>query len=213
MKEKREKPRTKRDVKAGGSKGVCIFGGTFDPIHYGHLILANKIKEQLGVDKIIFVPSYFPPHKNAGSYSDFNHRYKMVELAIADNPDFMLSDIEHQQKGVSYSYKTINYFRDFFSLDKAALFFLIGGDSLVNFHQWKNPYEILDKATVVAVDRKNADYSAVEPSILSDVKITETPLIEISSTDIRHDIKTGKSVKYQLPDVVIDYIIEQQLYN
>ena len=137
----------------------------------------------------------------------------MVALAITGNPAFTVSDIEYQQKGVSYSFKTIDIIRKSLSLNKEQLYFLVGGDSLVNFQQWKNPEYILDSATVVVAGRKNADYSTVDSSILDRVIIAETPLIEISSTGIRHAIKVGQSVRYKLPDAVIDYISEHQLYK
>lgn len=191
-------------------RNLCVYGGTFDPIHFGHLILANYIKEELDVDKFIFIPSFLPPHKTNKTHTPFDHRLKMLELAIGNSDDFLISDIEYKRKGLSYSHITIDELREHYSPEN--LYFLIGGDSLRDLHQWKNPEKIMNTAKIVVVGRPGSDYSEVDQNILNKVKIIKSPLIEISSTDIRSRIKTGKSIKYMVPEIVEKYIIENGLY-
>lgn len=210
MSGKNEKHRKKNAEKTGGSKGLCLYGGTFDPVHNGHLILANFVREELDVDKIVFVPSFLPPHKDSEKHSSFKHRYTMLKLALRNNPDFIISDIEYHLQGTSYSYITIDEIKKIYHSE--SIYFLIGGDSLVNFHKWRKPERIVDNARVVVMGRRDYNFDTVDSKILNKVTILNTPLIEISSTEIRHRIAKGLSVRYLLPDAVINYISDNQLY-
>ncbi len=198
--------------KTAGFKSVCIYGGTFDPVHNGHLILANIVKETLGADKVLFVPSYRPPHKTLANYSHFEHRYAMLQKATENNPDFMVSDIEYLRKGPSYSHITIDEVKDKFNLSTRDLYFLIGGDSLVNFNQWKKPEKILDSCRVVVMARSNYNFENVEKTILDRVRILNTPLIELSSTDIRYRVQHDLSIRYMVPEIVEQLIQDKRLY-
>ena len=213
MRDPKEKKKIRNVEKDCGFNNLCIYGGTFDPVHYGHLILANFVKEELGVDKILFVPSFFPPHKEHNSYTPFHHRYQMLQLAIENNPDFSISDIEYQRQGTSYSYLTIEEVKQKYGLNENNLYFLIGGDSLVDFHQWRYPEKILDSAKVVVVGRHDSYYDDVDRIIYDKVQILNSPLIEISSTDIRKNILIGKSVKHSIPYSVEKYILDNNLYK
>ncbi len=212
MKGRKEKRKMKNVEKTAGFKSVCIYGGTFDPVHNGHLILANIVKETLCADKMLFVPSYRPPHKTLANYSRYEHRYAMLQKATENNPDFMVSDIEYLRKGPSYSHITIDEVKDRFNLSTRDLYFLIGGDSLVNFNQWKNPEKILDSCRVVVMARSNYNFENVEKKILDRVRILSTPLIELSSTDIRYRVQHDLSIQYMVPEVVEQLIQEKRLY-
>lgn len=211
MSEQNAKKKIRNAEKDCGFNSLCIYGGTFDPVHYGHLILAQFVKEELDVDKILFVPSFLPPHKDHTSYSDFQHRYNMLQLAIESNPDFLISNIEYKRQGTSYSYLTIDEIKQQYNLDK--VYFLIGGDSLVNFHQWRNPERILDSAQVVVVGRTDSTYENVDKKIIDKVRIIDSPVIEISSTSIRQRIFDGKPVEYQIPEIIHKYIKKHNLYK
>lgn len=193
-------------------KKLCVYGGTFDPVHLGHLLLANYIKEELGVEKFMFIPTFLPPHKTDQQFSSFTHRYNMLKLALKDSGEFLISDIEYQRQGTSYSYLTIDQLRKEYVLSREDFYFLIGGDSLVELHQWREPEKILDNASVVVMNRPGSDFSSVSESFLNKVQILNTPLVEISSTDVRNRIKTGGSIKYMVPDSVEKYIHENGLY-
>ena len=192
-------------------KSLCIFGGCFDPIHYGHLILANYIREELDVEKFMFIPSFLPPHKEK-AFSLFKHRFKMLKLALGKDSDFLVSDIESKRKEPSYSFLTINNLKSQYRLKSEQLYFLIGGDSLVDFHTWKEPHMILDSAQVMVLDRPGYCYDNVDKTILNKVKFLKTPLIEISSTNIRERIKADKSIEFFVPNQVVKYIMDNDLY-
>ncbi|MBN2281294.1 MAG: nicotinate (nicotinamide) nucleotide adenylyltransferase [Candidatus Marinimicrobia bacterium] len=213
MSGQKEKKKSRNAEKDCGFKSLCIFGGTFDPVHNGHIRLANFVQEELGVDKIIFVPSYLPPHKPENIYTSFRQRYEMLEIATRDNPDFIISTIEMEMQGVSYSYLTIEALRKRYFLKTEKPYFLIGGDSLVNFHQWRYPEKILESAHVVVVNRSGNDFNSVNSDILGKVKILNSPLINISSTEIRQRISTGQNCDYLVMQLVLDYIYENSLYK
>lgn len=192
---------------------IGLFGGSFDPVHNGHLKIAEWTKNKLSLDKIIFIPAANPPHKLGAVIASAEHRLKMTQLAIEDHPDFEISDVEILRKGISYTIDTVYYFLGKYGLSPNQLFLLIGGDSLVDLPSWRYPDKIIERCTVVVFQRQGADLSAVPDSIANHVKILETPLIDISSTSIRKRIAAEESISDFTPHSVAKYIDKKGLYR
>lgn len=192
---------------------IGLFGGSFDPVHNGHLKIAEWTKNKLSLDKIIFIPAANPPHKLGAVIASAEHRLKMTQLAIEDHPDFEISDVEILRKGISYTIDTVYYFLGKYGLSPNQLFLLIGGDSLVDLPSWRYPDKIIKRCTVVVFQRQGADLSAVPDSIANHVKILETPLIDISSTSIRKRIAAEESISDFTPHSVAKYIDKKGLYR
>ncbi len=182
---------------------IGLFGGSFNPIHNGHLIIANWVKEEYGLDHIIFIPNYRSPLKTNYYGASTKHRVDMLKLAIRDNTSFLLSEFETDKEEVSYSIDTIQHFIN----DTDDFYFIIGGDSLRSIEKWKDYQEIFKLVKIIVVDRTLKDHSN------NRVLFSTMPLIDISSTMIRERITNGLSVKYLLPDDVIDYINKEKLYE
>ncbi len=201
------------------AKRIGISGGTFDPIHLGHLIIAQEIKETMNLDKIIFIPSGSPPHKRHYRITEAVHRYNMVKMAISTNDSFEVSDIEISRTGYSYTYDTLNAIKSGLS-EKDKLFFITGADVIYQMHTWKNIAEVFRLCEFVAVLRPEYEEKEMqnEADVLRNkydavVHIKKAPLIGISSTDIRKRIKEGKSVKYLVLENVESYIKDNDLYE
>ena len=200
-------------------KKIGIMGGTFDPIHVGHLILGEKAYEQLGLDKVLFMPSGNPPHKRnrAGRASD-EQRAAMVEMAIAGNPHFELSMIEMHEEGYSYTYRTLEMLKE--QNPDTDYYFIIGADSLYNFSTWKEPARICQACTLVVATRDHTTLESLnqEMTFLSQQYqgcfiCLDTMNIDISSNLIRQWLTEGKSLRYYVPDAVIQYIYENKIYH
>lgn len=187
---------------------IGILGGTFNPIHIGHLILAEEALVKLNLDKIVFVPTYIPPHKSVEGSVKPQDRLKMVELAIADNPKFELSRFEVESKKKSYSVDTLKEFRRV-NGDDAQLYFITGSDLLKDLFSWKNVNDIFKMSKFVVANRPGYPVTDV-PKEVETVVITP---IEISSEDIRRRLKQGRSIRYLVTDKVRGYIIERNLYK
>jgi nicotinate-nucleotide adenylyltransferase len=192
---------------------VGLFGGSFDPIHNGHLELARWTKNNLSLDQFIFIPAATPPHKQHISLSEPEHRLRMVQLAIKNWQGFEVSDLELHRKGISYTIDTINYFRRQFNLKKASLYLVIGADSLVDFHTWRSPTKILRSCHVVVLPRPEISISHITHEIKKKVIILAAPLFDISSTEIRKLIKEKQSISHLMPEPVAKYIFEHKLYQ
>mgnify|MGYP006284263039 CR=1 FL=1 len=193
---------------------ICLFGGTFDPVHTGHLIMAECAMNELNnINKMIFVPSARPPHKDEDDYTPFQDRFKMLELAIKDNPKFFISDVENRMAGKSYSVRTIKFFREKYKIDEKELYFLIGEDSLINLNTWKEPDKIVALTTLLVVNRRCSNTNNQSKYYNNSRMIQDAPYIDISSTMIRENVKTGKSVKYLVPDLVEEYIMTNHFYK
>ena len=196
---------------------IGIMGGTFNPIHTGHLIIAQQTLVKLKLDKVWFMPAGNPPHKDT-AVTDGELRRRMVELAIEDNPDFELFDYELKKDRPSYSAVTMT------ELDEAypenEFYFIMGADSLIDFHKWYHPEIICAHTKLVCADRNNvtnAELEAVKKQLETDygavVHLIDTPQIEISSSDIRKKFKENPcSARYMLPEKVYDFIIKKQIY-
>jgi nicotinate-nucleotide adenylyltransferase len=191
---------------------IGIFGGTFNPPHYGHLIVAEFIREEVGLDKIIFIPCSIPPHKQNNEYlsqiASPEHRFEMVKLAITGNKFFEVSDIEINRGGVSYTIDTVNYFVSNFPEEKFYL--LIGADQFAEFHTWRKPDEIVQKVNLIVFNRPGFVIPKTEFSKFA--TFITIPNIEISASTIRKRIRHGKSIKYLVPPAVEEYIFVNKLY-
>ena len=187
-----------------------ILGGTFNPPHTGHLIIAEHVRQQLDLDKILFVPTALPPHKQEDEIIGADHRLEMVRHAINGNDHFDVSDIEVVRGGVSFTVDTLNELKN--RSPEEVLFLLIGMDNVRDFHTWKDPARILELATVVALTRPGFP---VERGIISERRILlcEVPEIQIASSSIRLEIRKGKSVRYLVPQEVEWYIEKHRLYR
>ncbi|MCF7885736.1 MAG: nicotinate-nucleotide adenylyltransferase [Candidatus Marinimicrobia bacterium] len=194
---------------------ICLFGGTFDPIHTGHLIMAQgTLNEFDAIDKIVFIPSAKPPHKEIATCSSFQHRFTMTKKAIESNSNFSISKVENKRPGKSYSIDTIKFFRNNYKLNKDNLFFLIGEDSLVELDTWKAPQEIVSLATLLVIRRPNYQTEYKNPEYINKARFVDgVPLLDISSSLVRENISQGKSIKYLVPLTVEEYIKSYKLYQ
>jgi nicotinate-nucleotide adenylyltransferase len=187
---------------------IGILGGTFNPIHIGHLILAEEAFNKLKLDKLIIVPTFMPPHKATEALLDAKHRLKMVKLAVDENPHFDVSSIEVDAKKKSYSIDTLKEFRVKFGED-TQLFFITGSDSLKDLFSWKDVNDIFKISKFIVASRPGYPLTEV-PKEVETVVITP---IEVSSEDIRRRLKEGRSIKYLVPEKVRQYIAEHGLYK
>lgn len=200
---------------------VALMGGTFDPIHVGHLIVARSVREQLALDQVIFIPSAKPPHKQQAPISDVAHRLEMVKLAIDEQEGFACDDCETKRPGPSYTFDTVMDFRKRFG-EQAAIHWIIGPDSLAELETWYRVKELVEACRIITVSRPGWDkpQPPQPPRLLSSAQVTkleggilQTPRVDISATDIRRRVATGKSIRYLVPDSVEQYIVDRQLYR
>ncbi len=207
----------------GGLSGGCqlkkigISGGTFDPIHLGHLIVAECVREKYGLDRVIFIPAGMPPHKDHKLISAAVHRLEMVKASIAGNPYFNVSEIELARAGTTY---TVDTLREMKSIHPAAkLFFITGADVVPDLARWKEPRNLFSLCEVIAVLRPGFKKAAFlkEAQRLKDlygavIHTDEQPLIGISSTGVRNRVREGKSIRYLVTEPVEKYISGKGLY-
>jgi len=197
----------------------AIMGGTFDPIHFGHLAAAEAVKEELHCDKIIFIPSGNPPHKKKRELSDTIHRYTMTVMAVNSNPNFEVSNIEISRNGYTYTLDTVKQLLDFYS-DNVELLFITGADAILEVETWYKVEELLKLCSFVAVTRPGYDISKLEQKLEyleskynSSLYSIDVPGLNISSTDIRKRVKEGRSIKYLVPESIEQYIYKNKLYK
>ncbi len=186
---------------------IGILGGTFNPIHIGHLILAEEVREKLELDKIIFVPVYLPPHKMNGDIASAAHRHKMIKLAIKPNKYFSVSDAEIKRNGRSYTIDTLKEFNRAYPKDE--LYFIIGSDLLKYLEEWKDLSEIIKMVKFIVATRPGYPLEKI-PSYISTIPIRA---VDISGFEIREAIKKDKSFRYLVPDAVSKYILKKRLYK
>lgn len=187
------------------TKRIGIMGGTFNPIHNGHLIIAEQVANQLALDQILFIPNNIPPHVDKKEAIDGQLRAEMVELAIMDNLKFKLDNIELINSGKSYSYQTILALKK--KYPNVKFYFIIGADEVEYLPKWYRIDELLKEINFVAVKRHGYQGTSNYQIIWVDA-----PLIEISSTDIRNRVKQKMSIKYLVPQAVINFIENRGLY-
>lgn len=196
-----------------------IFGGTFDPVHYGHLLLAECCREGCALDRMWFVPAAVAPHKQGKEHSPAEHRVAMLKLAIGGHEAFEVCTREVDRGGVNFTFETLDAIHAERPSDE--LFLLLGGDSLADLPTWREPARILELATPIVVGRPGApppDFSSLGNFVSADrvAEISEhfvtMPQIGISGTDLRRRVGNGRSIRYQTPRAVEMYICEQGLY-
>lgn len=217
------------------SQRIGILGGTFNPIHYGHLAAAEEVRNRLTLDRVLFIPSFIPPHKEDADVPAASHRLEMVRLAVLGNAGFEASDIEIQRGGRSYTIDTIEALQR--AHPGAELFFITGLDSFLEIRTWRRWRELLASCAFVVLSRPGYRFAELESidfmkSVRADLEHLDAgaclssfagspefaihlemiPLYDISSTDIRARVKEGRSIKYLLPDAVETYIIENEFY-
>ncbi len=190
---------------------VALFGGSFNPPHLGHLALAEAARDEAGLDRVLWMPAAVPPHKQEADLPDGPHRLAMTRLAAEDNVAFVVSDLELQRAGVSYTVDTLRALNA--AHPEAAFSLLIGGDSLAQFASWREPEEILRRADLIVYPRPGADMAAVDPALRRRVILLDRPLLDVSSTAVRDLLRGGRSARYLVPDRVLAYAAEHGLYR
>ena len=191
---------------------VGIYGGTFDPIHIAHLIIAEHARCQFSLDRVIFVPCFIPPHKRAKAISSANHRMAMVRLAINDYFPFSASDIEITRPGASYTVDSLEHFASTLGLGKEQLYLIIGADNFSDFHRWREPERIVRLATLAVAARPGSRLRHPESIYGSTVLSLHAPLMQISATQIRQRVREGRSIHFLTPAAVEEYIRVNRLY-
>jgi len=186
---------------------IGILGGTFNPIHIGHLILAEEAREKLKLGRIIFVPANLPPHKDNGDIALSQDRYKMIKLAIKKNKYFCVSDIEIKRPGPSYTIDTLEEFSKVYADDE--LYFITGSDLLKYLDEWKDLSQIIKMVKFVVATRPGYPLEKI-PSYISTVAIRA---VDISAYEVRQAVKAGGSFRYLVPEAVFDYISQKRLYR
>ena len=189
---------------------IGIWGGSFDPVHIGHLLLAQEAVDRCGLDDLIWMPSGAPPHRS-GPVASGQHRIEMVGLAIRGSDAFSVSDLEVGRAGKSYTIQTLVDIREQVG-EGHQLFLLIGADNAVDFGNWYEPDRVLDLAEVVVFGRPGFDLADVPQSLAIRMRFLETPLFEVSSTAIRERVGGGRPIRYWVPESVRTYIDEHGLY-
>jgi nicotinate-nucleotide adenylyltransferase len=209
---------------------VALFGGSFNPIHYGHLLLADQVRERLGLDRVLFMPAAAPPHKAAGQLASAPDRYAMVALATAGHPAFAVSDLELQRPGRSYTVDTIEALR---AAGDDQLYLLIGSETFLDLLSWKEPARIASLARIVVVPRAGTGFDpegrhaqkvleeigqprfvrATGPAPADGVLIVDAVSLPISASDLRQRASRGQSLAYRVPEAVIAYIRARRLYQ
>ncbi len=186
---------------------IGILGGTFNPVHIGHLILAEEAREKLALDKVVFVPAYFPPHKDNLDIAPASDRFNMISLAIRGNKYFSVSDIEIKRDGRSYTIDTVKMFKNKFPKDE--LFFITGSDLLKYLDEWKDFSEIIKMVKFVVATRPGYLLENI-PSYIQTVAIRA---VDVSAFEIRQCIKNNMSFRYLVPETVCLYIQRKKLYR
>ncbi len=199
---------------------IGIFGGSFNPVHTGHLILGQFTLEKAELDEIFFVPASRPPHKPHTSLAPAEHRMEMLRLACKNNPAFKISDIEINRSGPSYTLTTVRQMMDNYS-ESARLFLILGADSVRDIHKWYRAKELVKSVPMIGLRRPDTDHIHMEGNQTffseSDYDILKNcfidiPQIEISSSYIRERIRARKPVRYLVTETVRQYIISKKLY-
>jgi len=199
-----------------GTGRIALMGGTFDPVHYGHLLVAEEARQQYQLDEVVFVPNNISPHKKDYQVSRAEGRYAMVVLATADNPQFCVSRQELERPGPSYSIDTIRAFRQELG-PNVQLYFITGADAILEILTWRQPQDILSECQLIAAYRPGFDLKKIGAvlgeDLASKVQMLAMPAMDISSTQIRQRVAQGQSIRYLTPPAVADYIYKHNLYQ
>ncbi|NLB82074.1 MAG: nicotinate-nucleotide adenylyltransferase [Clostridiaceae bacterium] len=197
---------------------IGLIGGTFDPIHYGHLFIAENAKHLFELDKVLFIPTGLSPHKSKKDVTDKRHRFNMTQLAIVENDGFEISDIEYENPEISYTIDTVGALKA--QYPNTDLYYITGTDWLYGITSWKNFRALAGMIEFISFNRKTKDdrnIGKVSKQIADDygakIHILKAPIIEVSSTEIRRRIKQNLPIRYMLPDNVEQYINSNKLYK
>ncbi len=190
---------------------IGLFGGSFNPPHLAHLIVAESVREQFRLDQVWWIPARRPPHKAEQTLVSSQHRLEMTRRATQDHPAFAVSDIEVRRTGASYTVVTVRALQE--AHPEYAFSLLLGGDSLRDFGKWRQPEEIVARVPLIVYRRPDAAEIEVEPYLAGRVRFAEAPLLEISGTEIRARLREGRSIRYLVPEAVRAYIEEHGLYR
>ncbi|KXK50347.1 MAG: nicotinic acid mononucleotide adenylyltransferase [Chlorobi bacterium OLB5] len=196
-------------------KRIGILGGTFDPVHLGHLIIAENTAEQVHLDEVMFIPSKTPPLKNINNISEPVHRLNMLKLAVRGNPGFVINDIEINSEGSEpdYTVNTLLKLREQYINEQVKFYLIIGMDQLINLDKWKDPGKLFLLSEVVVINRPGYLVTQVENEYSRQTIMVPVPNIDISSTDIRYRVSENRSIKYLVTPEVENYIYEHKLYK
>lgn len=197
-------------------KSVGIFGGTFDPVHVGHLEIAQNVIDKGRLDKVIFLPNANPPHKDISQFTDFSHRYNMLKIATEDNPLFEVSDYERDATAIHYTVDTMRYFRSLYGKDNTVL--IVGADSLDYIHEWKDGADLIKENKILVINRHFRNgYSLLEninkiKALGGNVEHIEMDFQNISSSDIREAVGKNLFSESMTTKKVWEYILKNNLY-
>ncbi len=193
---------------------IGVLGGTFDPVHYGHLRLAEEVREALGLQRVWLIPAFVSPFRTAEQLSDPTHRLQMLQLAAQDNPHFTVSDIEIQRGGVSYTVETLHALQA--QLPDTELYLILGADALRGFPTWREPERIVQVCQLAAGVRPDHDLpttlNALPEPIRARVQPIPTTPLDISASELRQRVRARRSIRYLTPPNVIEYIHQHRLY-
>ncbi|UCC88753.1 MAG: nicotinate-nucleotide adenylyltransferase [Anaerolineales bacterium] len=195
-----------------------ILGGTFDPIHFGHLLAAEEARGALRLEGVLFAPAGDPPHKQGYAILPVAHRLAMVRLAIADNPAFQISTVDIDRTGPHYTVDTLRLLRNQLGIGSDETFLIMGADSLTHLTTWHQPAQLIEicRLAVVARPGYRADLEALEaalPGISTRLDWVEMPVLGISSSDLQRRVREGRSIRYQVPSAVAAYVAKHALYR
>lgn len=190
---------------------IGLFGGSFNPPHVAHCLVAETVRDQFGFEEIWWVPSHHPPHKTEEELASAKHRLAMTKQAAAVHPAFRVCDIELRREGVSYTVDTLRALQD--EYPDVSFWLIIGSDSLRDFGSWHCPNEIMNRVPVVVYKRPGALSSVGESRFANRVHFADAPLLEIAGTEIRARCRKGRSIRYLVPEPVRAYIEEHGLYR
>ena len=206
----------------GGLIRIGIMGGTFNPIHHGHLVTAQEALSQFNLDQVIFIPASDPPHKVTSEIASAEDRYLMTVIATAPNNDFVVSRVEIDRQGKSYTIDTVRKLREIYG-EKVSLFFITGADAILEILSWKDTEEIISLAKFIAATRPGYNLAKIDDlkeKLFNDkqdgdkkIFVMEVPALAISSTDIRNRIKQNRPIDYLVPEGISHYILKHGLYK
>jgi len=192
---------------------IGVFGGIFNPIHIGHLIICDLAKEELELDKIFFVPTAFPPHKDFSHIIDIKYRITMIDLAIQGRKDFIIYKGEAQREKVSFTIDTLTNISKKFNIKKKNVYLIIGEDNFYGLNTWKNPDRIVQSFNVAVVRRTVSQKEIKRDNFEKFCIFINTPVIDISSTLIRNRVAQRRSIRYLVPEKVEKYILKNGFYR
>jgi nicotinate-nucleotide adenylyltransferase len=192
---------------------IGLFGGTFDPVHYGHLRTADAAREELELDEVLLLPNPAPPHKQHIEMTPYEHRKQMLRLALAEFPKLKLADYEESALGPAYTTDTVKRFTADLPPGDFELWLIIGADSLLELPLWKDPEDLFRHTKVAVLPRPGVDLKDARPDYLRRVRVLQTPLVNVSATEIRRGIRDGSTEIELLPAAVLRYCREHNLYQ